>query len=164
MFNCRLIVILLISLLFTPMVQAAERTGGGDAVIAAIDAAVESLKKEPNQFTLNVINVGVMGTGSNGGTGINANAQGGGVGSTTIGVQGIANGGNIQITKAAADERMILEAQKATRVLQDIRSMLVKKKINKPEVKSKLAEFSATYVAPVLKETIAALIKKWLHL
>lgn len=154
----------LIAALFLVSILVAGRSyaaGDGDPAVAAIDAAIASLKKEPNQFNLTVMNVGVMGSGSGGGVGINANPQGGGPGSTTIGVQGTANGGNVTIAKAAADEQLKAEAAKAVRLLEEIRGELVKKKPDAPTVKSRFAEFAKTYVPDVVKAVIGALLKRY---
>jgi len=157
----RAIILLFIVLLVFPEHLLAAPS---DPVIVAIDAAIESLKREPNQFNLSVTSVGVMGSASGGGIGIQSSPQGGGPGSTTIGVQGTANTGNIQITQAAANEQLIKEAERAIRLLQEIRDALSTQKIDAPSVKSRLQEFAGTYAAPALKAVIEALVKKKLGL
>jgi hypothetical protein len=163
MINCRLATLLIALLFLTQHAYGATFTET-DSTVIALDAAIESLKKEPNQFNLTVTTVGVMATASNGGTGLSVQANGGGPGSTTVGLIASPSGGNIQLTQATADDQLKREAEKAVQLLQEIRGLLTQKKIDKPTIKSKLEAFSQTYVAPVLKSIIEALLKKRLGL
>lgn len=135
-----------------------------DPVIVAIDAAIDSLKQQPNQFTLNVTAIGAVGTASGGGTGIKVEAHGGGPGSQTIGMVAKADGTQVNIAYATADAALKQEAEKAVKLLTDIKTALQAPKVDKPTITSKLTEFAKTYVAPVLKSVIEALVKKKLGL
>jgi hypothetical protein len=135
-----------------------------DPVIIAINAAIDSLKQQPNQFTLDVTVVGAMGTASGGGTGINVEVQGGGPGSQTTGLIARVDGTQVNIAQAKADAVLKQEAEKAVKLLTEIRTALQAPKLDKLTATSKLAEFLKTYVAPVLKSVIEALVKKRLGL
>jgi hypothetical protein len=136
----------------------------GDPVIIAIDAAIDSLKQQPNQFALNVMAVGAMGTASGSGTGIKVEVHGGGPGSQTTGLVARADGTQVNIAHGVADAALKQEAEKAVKLLTDIKTALQAPKVDKPTVISKLTEFAKTYVAPVLKSVIEALVKKKLGL
>lgn len=149
---------------FGTTVTATAQQPRPDPVIIAIDAAIDSLKQQPNQFTLNVTAVGAVGIASGGGTGINVETHGGGPGSQTTGMIARADGTQVNIAHAAADTALKQEAEKAVKLLTDIKTALQASKVDKPTVISKLTEFAKTYVAPVLKSVIEALVKKKLGL
>lgn len=142
----------------------ARQQPGGDAVILAIDAAIQSLSQQPNQFRLNVTVVGAIGTASGGGTGIHVEAHGGAPGSQTTGLVASASSAQVEIAQSTADAALRQEAEKAVGLLTEIKSLLQAKKVDKPAVTSRLGEFAKTYVAPVLKSVIEALVKKKLGL
>ena len=149
---------------FGMTVTATARQLRPDPVIIAIDAAINSLKEQPNQFTLKVTVAGAVGIASGGGTGIHVQAQGGGPGSQTIGMVARADGTQVNITEATADAALKQEAEKAVNLLTDIKAALQARKPDKSTVTAKLAEFAKTYVAPVLKSVVEALVKKKLGL
>ena len=51
-------------------------------------------------------------------------------------------------------------SEEAISLLSEIRSLLKEPKVDKPTVMSRLTDFANTYVAPVLKSVIGALVKK----
>jgi len=145
---------------FGMTVTATARQPRPDPVIIAIDAAINSLKQQPNQFTLNVTAIGAVGTASGSGTGIKVEVHGGGPGSQTTGMVARADGTQVNIAYGTADAALKQEAEKAVKLLTDIKAALQASKVDKPTVTSKLTEFAKTYVAPVLKSVIEALVKK----
>ncbi len=144
--------------------SASAQQRGADPAIIAIDAAIKSLKQQPNQFSLDVTVVGVVATANGGGTGLSVEANGGGPGSQTIGLVSKVDGGQVNIAKHTADARLTQEAEKAIKILTDIKTALQAPKVDKPLVQSKLTEFLNTYVAPVLKSVLQALVLKRLGL
>ena len=149
---------------FSMTVTASAQQPRSDPVIIAIDAAIDSLKQQPNQFTLNVTAIGAVGTASGGGTGIKVEVRGGSPGSQTSGMVASADGTQVNIANATADAALKQDAEKAFKLLTDIKTALQAPKVDKPTVTSKLTEFAKTYVAPVLKSVIDALVKKKLGL
>jgi hypothetical protein len=135
-----------------------------DPVIVAIDAAIKSLKEQPNQFSLDVTVIGVSGTASGGGTGVSVVANGGGPGSQTTGLSATIDGTQVKIAQRTADTKLQQESQKAVNLLMEIKTALQAPKVDKPTVQSKLTEFLKTYVAPALKSVIEALVMKRLGL
>ena len=149
---------------FGMTVTASAQQPRPDPLIVAIDAAIDSLKHQPNQFTLNVTAIGAVGIASGGGTGIKVEVHGGGAGSQTTGMVARADGTQVNIAHATADAALKQEAERAVKLLADIKTALQAPKVDKPTVTSKLTEFAKTYVAPVLKSVIEALVKKKLGL
>lgn len=138
-----------------------------DSAIVAIDAAIKSLRETPNQFSL-AVNVTGVSVSNSGGVGLQVTATGGGPGSTTTGmiVDSTAAGQQITIARQNADEALKQEADKAIRLLTEIKTLLQKPpaQVEKPKVASKLGELAKTYVAPVMLSIIEALIKARLGL
>lgn len=149
---------------FTMTLTATAQQVRTDPAIIAIDAAIASLKQQPNQFTLNVMTVGAMGTASGGGTGIKVEVHGGGPGSQTTGLVAKADGSQVNIAQSTADAALKQEAERAIKLLTEIKAALQAPKVDTPTVTSKLTEFAKTYVAPALKSVIEALVKKKLGL
>jgi hypothetical protein len=145
-------------------VSAQQTRKTTDPAIVAIDAAIKSLKEQPNQFTLDVTVIGVSGTASGGGTGVSVVANGGGPGSQTTGLTATVDGTQVNIAQHTADTKLQQESQKAVKLLTDIKTALQAPKVDKPTVQAKLSEFLKTYVAPVLKSVIEALVMKRLGL
>jgi hypothetical protein len=130
--------------------------------VAAIDATIQSLKEQPNQFTLSVTVTGVVANASApGSTGLSVQVQGGGIGSQTTGLSVTTSSGQVQIAQAAADEAMRKQSEQAIKLLTEIKSLLEKPKakVDKPTIMARLAEFGKTYVAPALKTVIETLVK-----
>lgn len=119
--------------------------GLGEAAVMAVDAAIRSLTKEPEQCTA-TMHVGVMGVGR-GAPGVVGEAHGGGPGSVAVGVQGSAGNSTASAQSGATDDDSKQKAEEALRVLNELRAELVKKSVDKPTVSSKLAELAKTYVA-----------------
>jgi len=130
-----------------------------DPVILAIDTAIQSLKKQPNQFNLSVIVTGLAVSASGGGTGMHVQVQGGGPGSQTTGVIARADGTQLNIAQRTADAALLQQGEQAVALLTEIKGLLQAPKIDKPVVKSKLLEFTNTYVAPAVKSIIEMLVK-----
>jgi len=136
-----------------------------DPVIVAIDAAIASLRQQPNQFTLTVNVTGLAVTSSGAGTGMKVEVTGGGPGSQTTGLNVTAtNQQQMNIAQSTADQALKQQAEKAIALLTEMKSLLQAPKVNKSSIMSRLTEFGKTYVAPVLKSVIEALIKKKLGL
>lgn len=70
---------------FGVTVTATAQQPRPDPAIIAIDAAIDSLKRQPNQFTLSVTAIGAVGIASGGGIDITVETHGGGPGSQRIG-------------------------------------------------------------------------------
>ena len=131
-----------------------------DPVVVAIDAAIESLREHPNQFKL-VVNVTGMSVTSTGqGTGMNVEVTGGGPGSQTTGLNVSAGSGQMSIAQSTADQALQEQAEKAISVLTEMKTLLQAPKVDNAKIMSRLTEFGKTYVAPVLKTVIEALVKK----
>lgn len=141
---------------------ATERSS--DPVIIAIDAAIVSLKEQPNQFLLIVSSTGMSVTSTGSGTGMTVEVTGGGPGSHTTGLNVSANSGQVTIAQSTADQALKEQAEKAISLLTEIKTSLQAKKVDKSKITSHLTEFGKTYVAPVLKSVIEALVKKKLGL
>lgn len=109
---------------FGMTVTATAQQLRSEHVIIAIDAAIDSLREQPNQFTLNVMAVGAMGTASGGGTGIKVEVHGGGPGSETTGMVARADGTQVTIAQRTADAALKQEAERAVNLLTDIRAAL----------------------------------------
>lgn len=137
---------------------------GRDSAIAAIDAAIQSLRHEPNQFHLQVNCIGVQATSNGGGTGLSVTAQGGGPGSQTTGMVVTTSGDQCVINQSAANEAVEQQAERAISLLTNIEEALQKPKVDEPTIISMLTEFGKTYVAPAVKSVIEVLIKRALHL
>jgi len=135
-----------------------------DQVVVAIDAAIASLRQQPNQFNLTVSTTGLAVIESGGGTGMRVEVTGGGPGSQTTGLAVTATGAQLNIAQSMADQVLTQQAEQAISLLTELKSLLQARRVDKPSVMSRLAEFSKTYVAPVLKSVIEALIKKKLGL
>lgn len=135
-----------------------------DPVIVAIDAAITSLKEQPNQFNLAVNVTGMAVTSSGPGTGMKIEATGGGPGSQTTGLNVSTTGAQVNITRTTADQALEEQAEKAISLLSEMKLLLQAPKVDKPTVMSRLTDFGNTYVAPVLKSVIGALVKKKLGL
>jgi hypothetical protein len=135
-----------------------------DPVLIALDAAIQSLKEKPNQFSLTVTSIGTMAVANGGGVGMSVVTTGGGAGSQTIGVNSRVDGSSIQISEATADAQLTSQAKAAVALLQEIRDSLQVKKPDVESISSRLSEFGKTYVAPALKAVIEALVKKRLGL
>lgn len=148
-----------LSAMITP-VAAQQR----DPTIVAIDAAIQSLKEQPNQFSLTVMAVGAVGISSGGGTGIRVEAHGGGPGSQTTGLVATASDAQINIVQTKADEKLKQEADKAVKLLSEIKTLIQTPKPDQSTISSKLSDLAKTYVAPVLTSVITALIKVRLRL
>ena len=144
--------------------SAYAQAADNDPVILAIDAAVQSLRQQPNQFNLQITAIGAMGVANNGGTGISVTATGGGPNSTTTGMVARVDSGQINIARANADAVLKQQAEQAIQLLNDIKASLQAKTVDKPSVMSKLAQLGQTYIAPVVQTVIAALIQKKLGL
>jgi len=128
------------------------------ALVSGIDEAILSLSKQPNQFTLNVSTVGTQ-VSNSGGTGIDIRVAGGGPGSNTIGMQSAANAGNIQMSLAAADDRIRGDADKTISLLTDLKNQLESQKPEESTIKSLLGKLHDTYLAPVVTAIISKLIE-----
>lgn len=135
-----------------------------DPVIVAIDAAITSLKEQPNQFKLAVHVTGMAVTSSGPGTGMKIEVAGGGPGSQTTGLKVSTTGAQVNITRTTADQALKEQAEKAISLLSEMKLLLQAPKVDKPTVMSRLTDFGNTYVAPVLKSIIGALVKKKLGL
>lgn len=135
-----------------------------EPVIVAIDAAITSLRQQPNQFALTVNVTGLSVTSSGPGTGMKVEVTGGGQGSQTTGLNVTSTGGQMSIAQRDADQALKQQAEKAISLLTEIKSLLQAPKVDKPTVMSRLEDFGKTYVAPVLKSVIEVLIKKKLGL
>jgi|GEM_PF-1802378 len=85
-----------------------------------IKVIAESIKNDPAQFNFNISVIGTMATASNGGTGMSVSAIGGGVGSTTIGLQSSIGGPQIKIAKSSADAAMLEKIENLYSVLNEI--------------------------------------------
>ena len=138
---------------------ATAQSRSTDPVIAALDAAIQSLKEQPSQFHLSVTAIGAMGVASGSGTGIRVEARGGQAGSQTTGLVASASSGDITIAQARATERLKEEADKAIKLLSEIKVLAQAPKPDQPTLTSKLSELAKTYVAPVLTAVVTALIK-----
>lgn len=95
---------------------------------------------------------------------MNVEVTGGGPGSQTTGLNVTSMGGQMNIAQREADQALKQQAEKAISLLTEIKSLLQAPKVDKPTVMSRLADFGKTYVAPVLKSVVEALIKKKLGL
>jgi hypothetical protein len=151
-----------LSVLVSPYAaQASSLFPASNSVVTAIDAAIQSLQQQPNQFHLTVNSVGMQVT-NNGGTGpgLVVQATGGGPGSTTTGLV-VNAGGQQQVNIAAADladAGLRQEAEKAIQLLTEIKSLLQKPKVDKPAVAARLSDLSHSYVAPILSAMLEALV------
>ena len=154
---------LAIPLFFTGDVMSAAKQPS-DPVVAAIEAAIASLKQQPNQFNLSVNVTGMSVTSSGQGTGMKVEVRGGGPGSQTTGLNVKATDGQVNIAQTAVDKALREQAERAIALLTEIKTLLRAPKIDKPTIMSRLTEFGKTYVAPVLKSVIEALVKKKLGL
>src|SRR5262249_44830516 len=112
--------------------HAAEKSKDIGAAIAAIDAMTESLTKTPNQFTLNVTCVGVHAQ-SHGGTGLNIENKGNGVGMIA---SANCDQAKIETIKGEADAAIRKESEKAIAMLTDLKGLLQAPKIDKPKVRT----------------------------
>jgi hypothetical protein len=130
-----------------------------DSALVAIDAAIQSMKQEPNQFNvqLSCTVTGVHSSVSGGGTGINVTTTGGGVGSQTTGMHVSAS--DAQCDTAQSNAINALNEQ-AIKQLSDIKALLQAPTVDKPTIMSKLSELGKEYIAPALRAVIEALIKK----
>jgi hypothetical protein len=131
-----------------------------DPAIVAIDAAIQSLKQQPNQnmqlrCTGMSVNTTVNGNGS--GTGISITATGGGMGSTTTGMIVSMSGAQCSTAASAASSAL---SQQAVERLSDLKTSLEAPTVNQTTIMSRLAELGKTYLAPVSQTIIEALIKK----
>jgi hypothetical protein len=131
-----------------------------DAAIVAIDAAIQSLKRQPNQ-NMQLSCAGVQSTVNGPGTGISITATGGGVGSTTTGMIVSMSGAQCTATAGAASSAL---SQQAVQQLSDLKTSLEEPTVDKPTVLSKLAELGKTYIAPASLAILEALIRKKLGL
>lgn len=134
------------------------------SVIVAIDAAIASLRQQPNQFSLVVQATGLSVTSSGPGTGMKIEVTGGGAGSQTTGLNVTTSSAQVNIAQNTADQGLKQEAEKAILLLSEIKTLLLARKVDKPSVMPRLTEFGKTYVAPALKSVIEALVKKALRL
>lgn len=153
-------VMLFVLLLCAPPIATADTKG--DPVVVAIDAAIASLRQQPNQFNLTM--TGLQITSSGQGTGMKLDVTGGAAGSQTTGLNITMGGKEMQIAQSTADQALKDEAAKAITLLTEMKSLLQAPKVDKTTIMSRLTEFGKTYVAPVLKSVIEALIKKRLGL
>jgi len=133
-------------------------------VIAAIDEAISSLSKKPNQFNLVVQTTGLNITQTAPGTGMQVNVQGGGSGSQTTGLNISAGGGEIQVAQAAADQALREQAEKAVQILTELKTALMQPKPNRDTISSKLSELAGTYIPDIAKAIIEKLIQSRLGL
>jgi hypothetical protein len=155
----RVCTVLVLAIASMNMAKAAQ-TNETDSIIVAIDAAIQSLKQQPNQ-NMRLICTGVQATANGGGTGLSVTANGGGFGSQTTGM--IVSMDNAQCS-VAADTARDAFSQQAIQQLSDIKAMLQATTVDKPSIMSKLSELGKTYVAPALQAVIGALITKKLGL
>jgi len=139
-------------------VGAAEAAEQDDAIVV-IEAAIASLKAQPNQFSLVVNAQGMSVVSSGSGTGMNITVTGSGTGSTT-GLNVSASSGDINIAQSTANKALEEQAEKSIALLNEIKTLLQAPQVDKPQVMSRLTDFGKTYVAPVLKAVIEAVIKK----
>ncbi|AVX90041.1 hypothetical protein PkP19E3_17780 [Pseudomonas koreensis] len=132
-----------------------------DAAIV-IDSIISELNNNPNQFNLNVSikNIGVHGIGRDGGTGIRASAVGGGVGSTSIGMVGIASTGNMdfRISEGVADDKLKAEIKTFTSALEQISNQLKTEKPDKGLVDHLFGAVKDSIIPSVVKAVVAAVI------
>jgi len=135
-----------------------------DPVILAIDAAILSLRQQPNQFNLAVNVTGLHVTSTGPGTGMKVEVHGGGAGSQTTGLNVTTSGADLNIVQRDADQALKQQAEKAISLLSEIKSLLQAPKVDKQTITSRLTEFGKTYVAPALKAIVEALGKKKLGL
>lgn len=145
----------------------AQTVATHDPAVAAIDAAIKSLREMPNQYMLSISTSGVT-VNNSGGTGIKIDVQGGGPGSTTIGMR-IDNSVTQQQTAVAyktADEAVKKESERAIGILTEIKTLIQKQpaQIDKPAVSSKLVELGKTFLVPVVVSVIQAIVKTRLGL
>ena len=132
-----------------------------DLVINAIDEAIATLSENPNQFSFS-INVTGTSITSHGGTGLNVTATGGGPGSNTIGFQSSVAGSQIQIAQNAVDQHLQAEADKAIKVLQELRDTLHNQEYDKDKAKTLLQKLKETYLPSVVSSIIAKLVMSYM--
>jgi hypothetical protein len=130
-----------------------------------LDAAIASLTKQPNQFQIFVSCAGLKIGARDGGTGIRAQVEnkGANFGSIT-GVHIGTSTADCEVVQTEAKGQFQKEGEKVVSLLNEIKALLQAPKVDEVAVKGKLAQFGETYVAPVLKEIIPAMIKKKLGL
>ena len=132
-----------------------------DPALVAIDAAIQSLKQRPSQFTMEVSCIGAQAISNGGGTGQSVTVTGGAAGSQTTGMVVSMNGA--QCTAALSNAINGLNHQ-AIQQLAELKELLQAPTTDKSSIMSKLSELGKTYVMPALQSVLEALIKKKLRL
>jgi hypothetical protein len=138
-----------LAILFGSIAVAGDR----DAALTAIDAAIQSLQKEPGQCQGGA-HVGMVGVGGHGGPGIHGEAHGSGPG-TNIGAMGTAGDANVT---GQANQK----SDEAIRVLGELKTELAKSKPDKKAVSSKFSELAKTSLASAAKAILEALLRRWI--
>ena len=136
-----------------------------DLVTVALQAAIDSLNRNPNQFSLSFTCIGAN-VSSSGGTGVSVTVQGGEAGSTTTGMIASAD---CSVGVAQTDAALRQEAEKAAKLLGEIKTLLqnqtaANRAVTQQSVLSRLADFALTKIAPAVISVLDALVRKRLGL
>lgn len=144
--------------MFTHVAAAAEPLS--DPAIIAIDAAIQSIQQQPNQFDVQLTCTGVQASASGGGTGLSVNVTGGGLGSQTTGMNVTMDSAACQ---AAASNSVNALNQNTLKQLADLKTSLEAPTPDKSTILSQISDLGKSYIAPALVAAIKALVESKFH-
>jgi hypothetical protein len=154
------VVSLLLALATAPCAATAAEPDA-DPALVAIDAAIRSIRQEPNQFNVQLTCAGVQATANGGGTGLSVTVTGGGIGSQTTGMNVSMNDAQC---RAAGDNAVNALNEQTIKQLEAIKTLLGASAPDKSAIMSKVADLGKAYIAPALRAVIEVLIKRRLRL
>ncbi len=135
-----------------------------EAATSALDAAIQSLKAQPNQFNVQISCQGLQAISNGGAPAINNNVVGGGLGSQTTGITVTTSSAQCQVATGNATAAVQEQGEQAVKLLTELKSALEAKKVDNESIIGMLADLGQTYISPALKKVIETVVKKVLRL
>jgi hypothetical protein len=129
-----------------------------ETAIKLIQVIVDSLENNPSQFNFEINVVGTSVVNKAPGIGMAVNASGGGLGSTTIGLQSSVSASDVKISQKRANKEIQRQITELTTNLRAIIDELKKPKPDENKIKGFFQSLVGKWIPDVITKTIGGIL------